>query len=330
MAKKIAPGSPPAGPEDQRVLDVTVVLLEAGYASTAIAPIEIFHSAGKLWNWLRGDPERPRFRVRIASIDGGGVTALCSLGLTPTCSIRDIRKTDIVIVPASGWDVIGLIANNSELLPWLRKQYLQGAYVAGVCTGVAFLAECGLLDGRQATTHWGVADIFRARYPKVNWRTENFVTEDNRLFCSGGVYAAIDISLYLVEKFCGHEVAVQCAKALLLSMPRSKQSGYAVVPLSRPHSDEDVRSIEDYLRENFHRDLSVDDLAQRIRLSPRTFIRRFRPPPAACPTPICSRCAYRPRRRCWSVAKPRSAPSPRASAIRTSRSSARCSNATPA
>jgi transcriptional regulator GlxA family with amidase domain len=268
----------PAPPKaaDAHALDVTVVLLEAGYASTAIGPIEVFHSAGKLWNWLQGDPEQPRFRVRIASIDGRAVTSLCALGLTPTCSIDDIRQTDIVILPASGWDVQDQIAHNTALLPWLRKQHAQGAYIAGICSGVGFLAECGLLDGRLATTHWGVAHALRERYPKVNWRPELFVTEDSRLFCSVGVYAAIDISLYLVEKFCGHEVAVQCAKSLLVSMPRSRQSGYAVVSQSRPHSDEGIRGIEEYLRENFHHDVPIDDLAARIGLSSRTFIRRFK------------------------------------------------------
>jgi transcriptional regulator GlxA family with amidase domain len=267
--------TPPAKRGDG-VLDVTVVLLDAGYMSTAIAPIEIFHAAGTTWNWLQGEEARPRFRVRIASIDGRSVTAICSLGLTPNCSIHDIEHTDIIILPASGWDVMERIAKHTALLPWLRKWHERGAYIAGVCTGVAFLAEAGLLDGKQATTHWGVAEILRERYPKVRWRTDQFVTEDGRLSCSGGVYASIDVSLYLVEKFCGHEVALQVAKALLLSMPRSRQTGYAVVPLSRPHSDDKIRRTEEYLQAHFDRDVSIDHLADRIGMSPRNFIRRFK------------------------------------------------------
>jgi transcriptional regulator GlxA family with amidase domain len=258
------------------VLDVTVVLLEDGYASTAIGPIEVFHSAGLLWNWLHGAAMEPRFRVRTASIDGGTVTSLCSLGLTPQCSIHDIQRTDIIILPASGWDVMDRIAQNTSLLPWLRKWHSRGAYIAGVCTGVAFLAECGLLDGRQATTHWAVADILRQRYPKVLWRPEQFVTEDGRLFCSGGIYASIDLSLYLVEKFCGHEIALQCAKSLLVSMPRSRQSGYSVLPLSPPHSDDKIRQAEEYLQEHCSRDVSIEMLAGRIGMGPRNFIRRFK------------------------------------------------------
>lgn len=258
------------------MLDVTVVLLEKGYMSTAIAPIEIFHSAGVVWNWLHGDTVKPRFRVRTASIDGRSVSAVCALGLTPDCALSNIKKTDIIIVPASGWDVIDQIAKNTPLLPWLKKWHDRGAYIAGVCTGVAFLAESGILDGKRATTHWGLADILRERYPKVRWQPEQFVTEDGKIFCSGGVYASIDLSLYLVEKFCGHEIALQVAKSLLLSMPRGRQSGYSVVQLSRPHSDEKIRQTEEYLQQHFDSDVSIDHLAERVGMGPRNFIRRFK------------------------------------------------------
>ena len=264
-----------AGGND-RIVDVTVVVLKDGYASTAIAPIEIFHSAGVVWNWLHGETLHPRFRVRTASIDGRKVKAAGSLGLTPDCAISDIKHTDIVIIAAPGWDVLDHIAKNTALVPWVKKWHDRGAYIAGACTGVAFLAESGILDGRAATTHWGVADIFRKRYPKVRWQTEQFVTEDSRLFCSGGVYASIDLSLYLVEKFCGHEIALQCAKSLLLSMPRGRQSGYSVVQLSRPHSDDQIRKTEEYLQQHFDSNISIDRLAERAGMGPRNFIRRFK------------------------------------------------------
>jgi transcriptional regulator GlxA family with amidase domain len=267
---------PPRPPRTADVLDVTVVLLEGGYASTAIGPIEVFHSAGVLWNWLHGEATEPRFRVRVASLDGKPVTSLCGVGLIPTCGIADIARTDIVILPASGWDLVELIAANGALSGWLRKCHAHGAYVAGICSGVAFLADCGLLDGRQATTHWALADTLRQRYPKVLWREEQFVTEDSRVLCSGGVYASIDLSLYLVEKFCGHVVALQCAKSLLVSMPRGRQSGYSVVPLSPPHSDEKIRRAEAYLQEHFARDVSIETLAELVAMGPRNFIRRFK------------------------------------------------------
>ena len=311
------------------ILDVTIVLLAEGYMSTAIGPIEVFHSAGSIWNWLHGQEVQPRFRVHVASLDGKKVNGLCSMGFVPQCSIHDIKHTDIIIVPASGWDVMDVIARHSDLVPWLKKWHARGAYVAGVCTGAAFLAEGGLLDGKRATTHWGVADIMRQRYPKVDWRTENFVTEDGRVFCSGGVYASIDLSLYLVEKFCGHEVALQVAKALLLSMPRSRQSGYAVVPLSRPHADEKIRTAEEYLQKHFERGVPIEELADRPAWACAISFAASRQRLGRCRVPIFRRCAWRRRRRCWRVARCRSRKSAARSATRTRPFSASCSSVIP-
>jgi len=258
------------------MLDVVVILLNDNYASTAIGPIEVFHSAGLLWNALKGETPHPRFRVTTASLDGKPVTSPYSVQLVPQASISSVKNADLIIVPASGLDLESQFARHSALFPWLREKGAQGAHIAGICTGAAYLAEAGVLDGRQATTHWAVADQFRRRYPQVNWCPEKFITEDKRVLCSGGVYASMDLSLYLVEKFCGRDVALQCAKALLINMPRANQSGYAVLPLSRPHDDDKVRSAEAYMEKYYARDISIEHLAGDLNMSPRNFLRRFK------------------------------------------------------
>jgi len=253
-----------------------VVLLEGGYASTAVSAIEVFHSAGLLWNRLQGTPLQPRFRVRTASIDGSPVSSACALGLVPQHAIHDIETSDIVILAAPGMDILEGAGRKTELLDWLRRLHGQGALVAGVCSGVAYMAESGLLDGRRATTHWALADAMRQRFPKVLWDARQFVTEDAGLLCSGGVYAGLDLSLYLVDKFCGRETALQCARSLLVSMPRTHQHGYAVLPLTRPHDDEQVRRAEEYLQAHFARPVSTEAIALRIGMSQRNLIRRFK------------------------------------------------------
>ncbi len=321
------PGPTPTG---KGVIDVTVVLLDGGYASTAVAPIEIFYSAGSLWNWLHGAAEQPHFRVRTASLDGKKVSSLYPLALTPQMAIRDVEHTDIIVVPASIWSAQDPKVRKSGLLPWLRKWHARGAYIAGICSGVGFVAEAGLLDGRRATTHWGIADSLSRRYPKVNWQPEYFVTEDSRVLCSGGIYAAVDLSLYLVEKFCGHEVALQTAKSLLLSMPRSRQLGYSVVPLWRPHDDHKVKSAEDYLRDHFDRELSLEKLAARIGMSPRNFIRRFKTATGRLPNAYVQQLRISAAKEMLEQRHPRFRMCAARSATRTSPSSAIFSSAIPA
>jgi len=257
-------------------LDVAVVLVNDGFVSTAVGPIEVFTAAGRMWNELSGRPAQPMFRVTMASIDGAPVKSAYGLTIQPDVSVCEIDRADIVFVSASGPMPSQWMDRHRDLLPWLIQRYRGGAMLAGVCSGVAFLAEAGLLDGRRATTHWGVAEDFRSRYPDVDWRVDLLITEEARLFCGGGVNASTDLSLYMVERLCGREIAVECAKALILDMPRAHQSGYALLPISRSHGDARVRAVEEFLHANFRDCPPIDEIANNMGMSPRTLTRRFR------------------------------------------------------
>jgi transcriptional regulator GlxA family with amidase domain len=258
------------------MIDVTVLLLGRNYASTAIGPIEVFHSAGQLFSQLQGMTGNPCFRVTSAAVHGTHVDTGYAVGLVAERTIHQVERTDLIVVPAAGLDIDGALAANQELFPWLRRHEDQGAWIAGMCTGAAFLAAAGLLDGREATSHWGVAGILMHRFPQVKWKMDKLITEDRRVLCSGGVYASIDLSMYLVEKFCGHEIAVQTAKSLLVDMPRLRQTAYAVLPLSKPHDDEVIRRAEARIECEFARELSVEELARGFHMSLRNFMRRFK------------------------------------------------------
>ena len=268
------------------MIDVTVLMLDGGFASTAVGPMDVFRSAGVLWNVLMGEAPCPRFRVTAASFDGGPAHADRRLGLAPACALAEVRSTDLVLVPAAGldletlmaigYDVDASVARNARVIPWLQQQAARGARIAGVCSGVALLAAAGLLDGRRATTHWALADLYRRRFPQVDWRPEYLVTDAAGVYCGGGVNAASDLSLYLVEKFCGREVAAQCAKAMLLELPRTWQVAFAPLDVKTQHEDEAILRAQEWIHENFDKDFRFEELACRIGMSPRNFIRRFK------------------------------------------------------
>lgn len=258
------------------MIDVTVVMMGCNYASTTIGPIEVFASAGALWNQLRGEAAAPRFRVTTVSTDGRPIVTAYGVRLTPDASLDAVERTDLVVVSAIGVDLDDVLTGQPQLFPWLCHHAARGAYIAGMCTGAAGLAAAGLLEGHEATTHWAVAETYRARFPNVLWRPEKLITEDRRMFCSGGVYASLDLSLYLVAKLCGRELALQTARTLVLDMPRSLQSPYAVLPLSRPHDDAAIRRAEAHLTEHCAQPLAIESLAHRQHMSARNFIRRFK------------------------------------------------------
>lgn len=256
--------------------DVTILFLDEAFSSTATGPMEVFRHAGTLWNILTGTPPVPQFRVTTASVDGRAVPCDGGIQIKPDTSLTAIRKTDIIFIPTTGLNTNDMIERYAPVVPWLQRWHKRGAAIASVCSGVGLVAATGLLDGKRATTHWALAESFREKYPRVKWMPELMVTEDRGFYCGGGVHAALDLSLYLVEKFCGHEVAMQSAKAMLIDMPRAWQAGFAIVPLKTEHSDDSISSAQEWLHQNFHKTFPLEAPARRVGMSLRNFIRRFK------------------------------------------------------
>lgn len=265
---------------------IAILFLNGGCASTAIQPMEIFNTAGVLWNVLNRERPFPRFQVTTASADGGTVRIDSRLSITPETSFRDLRDPGLIFVPAAGfefeelacggYDIDAIIDCNRDALEWLRSWSAQGVEIAAVCSGVALPAAAGLLDGKHATVHWGVAAEYRRRFPQVNWREEFLVTDAGTIYCGGGVNAAADLSLYLVEKFCGRELATQTARALLIEMPRTWQAAFTHFSLRATHDDEAILKSQEWLQQHHSQDLRIDDIAREAAMSTRNFARRFK------------------------------------------------------
>src|SRR5579862_3373782 len=258
------------------MIDVTILFLGGPFSSTTIGPMEVFHHAGTLWNFLTGMRQVPRFRVTTASADGRAVRCDGPIHIQPDVAITAIRNTDLIFIPTTGLRLDNVLEGYAPVVPWLRRWHKRGAAIASVCSGVGLVAATGLLDGKRATTHWALAELFRKKYPKVNWMPELMVTADQGLYCGGGVHAALDLSLYLVEEFCGHEIAMQSAKAMLIETPRAWQAGFAIVPLKTEHSDESISSAQEWLHQNFHLTFPLEAPARRVGMSLRNFVRRFK------------------------------------------------------
>jgi transcriptional regulator GlxA family with amidase domain len=256
--------------------EVTVLFLDETFSSTAIGPMEVFRHAGSLWNIVTGKRPAPNFRVTTASVDGRPVRCDGPIHIRPAAAITDIRKTEIIFIPSTGLALDDVVQRNAPVVPWLRRWHKRGAAIASVCSGVGLVAATGMLDGKRATTHWGLAEQFRKKYPRVRWMPELMVTEDRGFYCGGGVNAALDLSLYLVERYCGHEIALQTAKALLIETPRAWQAGFAIVPLRTDHSDDTISTAQEWLHQNFHQSFPLEAPARRVGMSMRNFVRRFK------------------------------------------------------
>ena len=159
------------------MIEITVLLLDQMFSSTAIGPMEVFRHAGSLWNILTGTLLTPRFRVTTASADGRPVNCDGGIQIRPNMALQGVGKTNLIFVPTTGLSLDDVVERNAAIVPWLKRRSHRGVAVASVCSGVGLVAAAGLLDGKRATTHWGLAERFREKYPRVKWMTELMVTE---------------------------------------------------------------------------------------------------------------------------------------------------------
>lgn len=256
---------------------VTILMLEQGFLSTVTGPMEVFQQAGIAWNYLTGQTLRQQFQVATASVDGKPVTGAGGLVITPKFSIKQIKETDLILVTSADMSRPDQIPQRyAPVIRWLKRRHALGTTIAGVCSGVCLLAEAGLLNGKEATTHWGFAEQFQLRYPQIKLRPDQLITDEGSVVCGGGVNAALDLSLYLVEKYCGHETAMQCAKSLLIETSRASQAGFAALAFNKRHADKIIIDAQNWIEKNYVRDFSFDALAAQLHMSSRNFMRRFK------------------------------------------------------
>ncbi|HEY4324314.1 MAG TPA: helix-turn-helix domain-containing protein [Mucilaginibacter sp.] len=217
----------------------------------------------------------PMFDVQLVgnaktlSLDGG------AFSVKPDAGFDDIKKTNLIIIPAMSWNFSNVIAVNQELLPWIVNQYKQGAEVASVCTGGFLLASTGLLSGKSCSTHWAAADVFRKMFPDVNLVVEKIITDENGIYTNGGAFSFLHLLIYLIEKYCGRETAIYCSKFFEIDIDRHNQSAFTMFSGLKDHQDEEIKKAQLFIETNVEKKISIEELATRLGIGRRNFDRRF-------------------------------------------------------
>jgi transcriptional regulator GlxA family with amidase domain len=185
-----------------------------------------------------------------------------------------IAAADTIVIP--GWSDPD-VPPSPELVEALRAAYERGARLMSICIGAFVLAEAGLLDRRPATTHWAFADAFRARYPRVQLDPKVLYVDDGQVLTSAGTAAGMDLCLHVVRLDHGAEVANGVARMVV--MPPHREGGqaqYIDQPITAPGRGSELHATLEWALANLAEPLTVDALADRAAMSPRTFARRFR------------------------------------------------------
>jgi transcriptional regulator GlxA family with amidase domain len=190
-------------------------------------------------------------------------------------TLADVRRSDLVVVPAVDPDVVEHLARNRAVVPWLRRVHEAGADVASACTGAFVLGEAGLLDGRAATTHWAFQQLLAHRYPRAHVQAQAILVDQGRIITAGGATSFLNLALHLIERAFGTEVARASSKMFLIDVNKAPQSAYAMFSSQKLHADQGILRAQALIERAPDSTPRVDRLAREVAMSPRTFARRF-------------------------------------------------------
>jgi len=190
--------------------------------------------------------------------------------------IQEVKKTDLIIVPALFGDFNNALALNNGFLPWIRAQHENGAEVASLCIGAFLLASTGLLEGKKCSTHWLFAHDFQRMFPNVTLVADKIVTEEQRVYTSGGANSYWNLLLYLVEKYVDRSMAILAAKFFAVELDRESQSAFMMFNGQKGHEDEPIKQAQTFIEENVTEKISIEDLASKFAIGRRNFERRFK------------------------------------------------------
>jgi transcriptional regulator GlxA family with amidase domain len=184
---------------------------------------------------------------------------------------------DLVIVPSfSVGDMESVIVQNRAAVNWLKEMNATGSEIASLCVGSYFLAEAGLLDGKEVTSHWAAADDIQKRYPGIKMKSDLVITDQDGIYTSGGAFSSLKLVLYLVEKFCDRETALWISKMYAIEMDRTSQAHFAVFMGQHRHDDKEILKAQEYIEQNYQTEITMDDVSSLINMGQRNFIRRFK------------------------------------------------------
>ena len=251
------------------------ILIPRGHSS--LVNIAGAHQILNMVNEIRTEMGKPPvFDVHLVGLEKEVHQSTGLFSANPDCLMEEVEATGLIIIPAIHDDPQKGYEQNKAFEPWIINQYRNGAEVATMCVGAFFLAETGLLDGKQCATHWMHAQNFKRMYPEVNLVDEKIMTEEDGIYTSGGAYAFTDLLLHLIEKYAGREEAIMASKAFSLDISRESQSDFIIFEGQKDHEDDKVREAQQFIENHYQEKIRVSSLAEHLAMSRRTLERRFK------------------------------------------------------
>jgi transcriptional regulator GlxA family with amidase domain len=230
--------------------------------------------------FVTGLPAEPRLDVRIVAAGREPIRCAGGVVISPHLCVEEAEDNDIVLVASLGVPDTSRPENHDGwAFDWLVRQHSRGTTIASACTGAILLAEAGLLNGWEATSHWAFRDMLRVHYPETRWRLEKDLCvsgHEGQIVTAGGSTNWQELALYIAARFCSAEHAGQLAKFWMISSREETQASFSAMCHGIPHEDGAVSECQEWIAENFAKPNPVAEMVRRSGLPPTTFARRFK------------------------------------------------------
>lgn len=221
----------------------------------------------------RPELDVPWYDFAVCAAERGPIRATGGVAVHVSHSLRLLERADTIVIP--GWRDADE-APPPDLLRKLRQAYDRGARLCSICSGVFVLAAAGVLTGKRATTHWKYVERLAARYPDIIVEPNALYVDEGQILTSAGSAAGLDMLVHLVRKDFGPGVANQVAQRLVI--PPHREGGQAqFVP--RPVSVDGrgrLAKLLDWIRVHLSSEHTIESLAEKAAMSPRTLQREFK------------------------------------------------------
>lgn len=255
------------------MIHISVLVPEEAVMEAVADPRYAFIAAN---NFLAASGKAPLFEVHLVGAKRNVQLHDGAFTVHPDKVINEITRTHLIIIPALFGDLRNAIGKNQAIIPWITQQYQQGAEVASLCVGAFLLAATGLLNGKSCSTHWAFYNDFKQLYPEVEVKDGSIITEEHRLYSSGGANSYWNLLLYLIEKYTDRDIAILTAKYFAIDIDRQDQLAFAIFRGQKSHRDEEIKKAQEYIESNYQDKVTIEKLADLVAISRRSFERRFK------------------------------------------------------
>lgn len=260
---------------------IAILVTPDAAASVAYGLYDMFQGAKSYWAMLtEGVAARPALAPMLVAREAGPITVANGLRIHATHALRDCTSPDVVCIPdltIMPGDAID--QRYAAEIAWLRECHDNGVTLATACSGAMVLAETGLLDGYEATTHWAYCDAMKARHPRIQVQPQRTLVtagEGHRFVMAGGGTSWLDLALYLIARLVNLESAMHVARICLIDWHRDGQQPFARVAKTRQVDDAVIGRCQAYIAESYASTAPVAAMVQLSGLPERSLQRRFK------------------------------------------------------